>query len=73
MMPTFHDSRSLGAVTKRPVLGMITMFPSKAVRRMRRLSSVAFAGASGRSWRRSPASFAFVFLLSHGRRYEVDR
>lgn len=64
MMPTFHDSRSLGAATKRPVLGMITMFPSKAVRRMRRLSSVAFAGASGAFVAGFAGLFAFLFLLS---------
>jgi polysaccharide chain length determinant protein (PEP-CTERM system associated) len=64
MMPTFHDSRSLGAVTKRPVLGMVTMFPSKAVRRVKRLSSVAFAGASGAFVAGFAGLFAFVFLVA---------
>lgn len=64
MMPTFHDSRSLGVVTKRPVLGMVTMFPSKAVRRLRRLSSVAFAGASGAFVAGFAGLFAFVFLVA---------
>ena len=27
-MPTFHDARSLREMTKRPILGMVTMLPS---------------------------------------------
>ena len=33
LMPIFHDSRSLGIVAKRPVVGMVTMFPSQAASR----------------------------------------
>jgi polysaccharide chain length determinant protein (PEP-CTERM system associated) len=64
MLPTFHDSRSLRVITKRPVVGMITMFPSKAVRRMRRLSSILFAGASGAFVATFAGLFAFVFLVA---------
>jgi polysaccharide chain length determinant protein (PEP-CTERM system associated) len=64
MLPTFHDARSLGVATKRPVVGMITMFPSKAVRRLRRLSSIGFAGASGAFVAAFAGLFAFVFLLT---------
>src|SRR4030095_6160133 len=63
LMPTFHNARSLGVVTKRPVVGMVTMFPSQAVRRMRRLSGFMFAGASSAFVVSFAALFAFVLLL----------
>jgi polysaccharide chain length determinant protein (PEP-CTERM system associated) len=63
LMPTFHNARSLGVVTKRPVVGMVTMFPSQAVRRMRRLSGILFAGASSAFVVSFAALFAFVLLL----------
>jgi len=63
LMPIFHDARSLGIVTKRPVVGMVTMFPSQAARRMKRLSSVLFAGASGAFVASFAALFAFILAL----------
>lgn len=64
LLPTFHDARALAATTKRPVVGMVTMFQSKAVRRMRRLRSVLFAGASGAFVAAFAGLFAFVFLVA---------
>jgi polysaccharide chain length determinant protein (PEP-CTERM system associated) len=47
-MPTFHDARSLRDATKRPVLGMVTMLPSPAVKSAARRSALWFAsGVSG--------------------------
>ena len=44
LLGTFHDARSLREITKRPILGMITMLQSEAVRRLRRRYSILFAG-----------------------------
>lgn len=63
LMPIFHDARSLGVVTKRPVVGMVTMFPSQAVRRMKRWSGILFAGASSAFMASFAALFALVLLL----------
>ena len=63
LMPTFHDARSLGVATKRPVVGMVTMFPSQAARSMKRLSSILFASASSALVASFAALFAVVLLL----------
>jgi len=57
LMPTFHDARSLQAVTKRPLLGMITMLPTEALSRLRRRNAMLFAGGLGSLL----VSFAAVF------------
>jgi hypothetical protein len=60
IMPTFHDARSLREVTRRPILGMVTMLPSEAMTRLRRRSALYFAGgASG-----LVAAFAAVFAIA---------
>jgi hypothetical protein len=46
-MPTFHDSRVLREVTRRPILGMVSMLPSLALQRMRRRRAYLFAGGVG--------------------------
>jgi polysaccharide chain length determinant protein (PEP-CTERM system associated) len=60
LMATFHDARSLRSITKRPVLGMITMLPSEAMNRLRRRNGVLFAGGVGGLL----ASFAAVFAMT---------
>jgi hypothetical protein len=62
-MPIVHDARSLSAVAKRPVIGIVTVFPSAAMRRMRRLYNVLFAGAAGGFVAAFAAMFAFVFFI----------
>jgi polysaccharide chain length determinant protein (PEP-CTERM system associated) len=62
LMPTVHDARTLGTVANRPVIGIVTMFPSAAMRRMRRLSNVLFAGASGGFVAACGALLVVVFL-----------
>ncbi|MCC6198220.1 MAG: chain length-determining protein [Burkholderiales bacterium] len=44
LLATFHDARSLREITKRPILGMITMLQSEALGRLRRRYGMLFAG-----------------------------
>lgn len=44
ILPTFHDARSLREVTKRPILGMVTMLQTEALSRMRRRNGLLFTG-----------------------------
>ena len=60
LMPTFHDARTLREVTKRPILGMVSMLPSDALRRLRRRNAWLFAGGIGSLF----ASFATVLALA---------
>jgi polysaccharide chain length determinant protein (PEP-CTERM system associated) len=45
MLPTFHNARTLRDVSKRPLLGMISMIPGDALRRRKRRERVLFAGS----------------------------
>jgi polysaccharide chain length determinant protein (PEP-CTERM system associated) len=45
LMPTFHDARTLRDLSKRPILGMVSMIPGEAVKRRRRRESALFAGS----------------------------
>jgi polysaccharide chain length determinant protein (PEP-CTERM system associated) len=58
--PIFHDSRSLRQVTKRPILGMVSMLHTEAQTRMRRRSAYLFAGGLGAFL----ASFTMVIVLA---------
>jgi polysaccharide chain length determinant protein (PEP-CTERM system associated) len=44
LMPTFHDARVLREVSKRPIIGMVSMIPGETLRRRRRRNGVLFAG-----------------------------
>ena len=44
LMPTFHDARSLREVSQRPILGMVSMLPSEAMRKKQRKDIFLFAG-----------------------------
>jgi hypothetical protein len=63
-MPTFHDARTVRDVTKRPILGMVSMLPSDALQRMRRRRSWLFAGGLGGLFATFSAVFAFALLVS---------
>ncbi len=63
ILPTVHDSRTLATISNRPVVGMLTMFPSAAMRRLRLISNVLFAGAAGTLVAAYAGVFAFTFLL----------
>ena len=47
LMPIFHDANSLREVSKRPILGMVSMLPSPELARMQRRSAYLFAGGLG--------------------------
>jgi len=60
IMPTFNDARTLREVTKRPILGMVSMLPSESLVRMRRRDAWLFAGGTGGLF----ATFSAVFVLA---------
>jgi polysaccharide chain length determinant protein (PEP-CTERM system associated) len=63
VMPTFHDARTLREVTKRPILGMVSMLPSDALRRLRRRNAWLFAGGLSSLFAAFTAVFAFALLI----------
>jgi polysaccharide chain length determinant protein (PEP-CTERM system associated) len=63
VMPTFHDARALRSATQRPILGMVTMLPSKALSQLRRRDSFLFAGGVGGLVASFAAALAVVLLL----------
>jgi hypothetical protein len=60
LMPIFHDSRALREVTKRPILGMVSMLPSEALKRLKRRKAFLFAGGVSSLL----AAFAGVFAVA---------
>jgi len=44
VMPTFHDTRTMRDLTKRPILGMVSMLPRPNLLRQRRRRAFLFAG-----------------------------
>jgi polysaccharide chain length determinant protein (PEP-CTERM system associated) len=63
MMPTFHDARTLRDVTKRPLLGMVSMLPSETLHRARRRNAWLFAGGLGSLVASFAGVFAFALLV----------
>ena len=61
--PTFHDARGLRDAAKRPILGMVSMLPSDALRRLRRRHAWLFASGVGGLFASFAAVFAFVMLF----------
>jgi polysaccharide chain length determinant protein (PEP-CTERM system associated) len=66
LMPTFHDARGLREVTRRPILGMVSMLPSEGLRRAARRKSWLFAGGLGGLLATFSAVFAFALLIGRG-------
>ncbi|HET8831970.1 MAG TPA: XrtA system polysaccharide chain length determinant [Casimicrobiaceae bacterium] len=64
LMPTFHDARTMRDVTKRPILGMVSMLPSDALQRMRRRKTWLFASGLGGLLATLSAVFAFALLFA---------
>ncbi len=60
ILSTFHDARTLREITKRPILGMVTMLQSEPLARLRRRNNLLFAGGVGGLL----ASFFAVFALT---------
>jgi polysaccharide chain length determinant protein (PEP-CTERM system associated) len=65
MMPIFHDARALRDVTKRPILGMVSMLPSAALARLRRRNAYLFAGGLGSLLVSFTVVFALTQLIGH--------
>jgi polysaccharide chain length determinant protein (PEP-CTERM system associated) len=63
ILPTVHDPRTLATISNRPVIGMLSRFPSAAMRRLRLISNILFAGAAGTLVAAYAGVFAFTFLL----------
>jgi len=63
MMPTFHDARTMRDITRRPILGMVSMLPSDALQRVRRRRAWLFAGGLGGLFATFSAVFAFALLV----------
>ena len=60
LMPTFHEARTLREVSRRPILGMVSMLPSEALHKARRRNSWLFASGLGGL----VATFSAVFALA---------
>ena len=61
--PIFHDARSLREVSKRPILGMVSMLQSERVTRLRRRNAYLFAGGLGGLIASCAAIFAIALLI----------
>jgi len=60
LFATFHDARTLAEITKRPILGMVTMLHTLEFSRLQRRNNMLFAGALGTLL----VSFAAVYAMS---------
>jgi hypothetical protein len=63
LMPTFHDARTLRAVTERPILGMVSMLPNESVRRKQLRNVFMFAGGLSGLIASFTAVLAFALLM----------
>ncbi|MGC1817330.1 MAG: XrtA system polysaccharide chain length determinant [Casimicrobiaceae bacterium] len=63
LMPTFHEARALREVSKRPILGMVSMLPSETLYKLRRRNSWLFASGLGSLLATFSGIFAFVLLI----------
>jgi polysaccharide chain length determinant protein (PEP-CTERM system associated) len=64
--PTFHDGRSLRDVAQRPLVGMVTLLPTHALRRMRRRAALLFAGGVGGLFASYAAALVLVIWITRG-------
>jgi hypothetical protein len=62
VMPTFHHSLKLGQMSKRPVLGVVSLIPSKAMILRRRRSAVMFFSGVGGLLASFGGAMAFLLL-----------
>jgi polysaccharide chain length determinant protein (PEP-CTERM system associated) len=63
LMPTFHEARTLRAVTKRPIVGMVSMLPNEKLQRARRRYAWLFAGGVSSLVAAFGAIFAMALLF----------
>lgn len=64
VMPTVHDARSLREVSKRPILGMVSMVSNADDRRRRRRGGFLFAGGLSGLLAAFVAIFSFALLFA---------
>jgi polysaccharide chain length determinant protein (PEP-CTERM system associated) len=62
-MPTFQDAKTLRVTTNRPILGMVSMLPTEALRRLRRRSTIFFASGLGALIAAFGGVLAFALLI----------
>jgi len=63
LRPILQDAQTLRELSNRPVLGMVSMLPSRALTRLRRRSAYLFAGALGGLLVSLTGVVAFVLLF----------
>ena len=63
LIPTFHEARTLRDVSRRPLLGMVSMLPSEALHKARRRNSWLFAGSLGGLLAVCSAIFTLALLV----------
>ncbi len=64
LKPTFHDTRSLGLATKRPILGTLSMLPNEGLHARRRRNGLLFAGGLSGLLASFVAILAFAALMT---------
>jgi polysaccharide chain length determinant protein (PEP-CTERM system associated) len=64
--PTFHDGRSLRDIAQRPLVGMVTLLPTHALRRVRRRAALLFAGGVGGLFASYAAALVLVIWITRG-------
>jgi polysaccharide chain length determinant protein (PEP-CTERM system associated) len=61
--PMFHDARSLRQLSKRPILGMVSLLPSDRTSQLRRRNAFLFAGGLGGLLASCAAIFALALMM----------
>ncbi len=64
--PTFHDGRDLRDVIQRPLLGMVSILPSPALRRKRMRAAFAFTGGVGGLFALNGVALLYTYLTTRG-------
>jgi len=63
LMPILHDAHALRELSKRPILGMVSMLPSPSLSRLRRRNAYLFAGGLGGLLVSLTAVITFALLI----------
>jgi polysaccharide chain length determinant protein (PEP-CTERM system associated) len=63
LMPIFHDARGLREISKRPILGMVSLLPSDRLIHKRRRNAYLFAGGLGGLIASCTAVFAIAMMV----------
>ena len=63
LSPMFHDTRSLRQLSKRPILGMVSLLPNERTTVLRRRNAYLFAGGLGGLLASCAAIFAIALVM----------